>query len=284
MAEASKQSTSPVSTGRREAVKKIVGGVSVLAAYNLLPVRWEKPIIEQVFLPAHAQTSGAYTLHDPCTLTLISGNQHMPDAKVQVDGYVTPATAQLAVTITATPEGGTGGAVTLKTTTDAEGKFTGTLTVTGGPGMTRINVQTQVAGAANEAACALDLGKKTAAAGTTYFIDSDIDPIHWMAVRVNPDGSATITRVDQNRSRRWEASLSSTPGQGEFLLVASAAGCSPPSPFIAIPPVTVEILAINATELVLLYYGVVQVTIPAAPIPPTPSLTGSCGPVIGPAS
>jgi hypothetical protein len=46
------------SVGRRKVVKKIVGGVTALAAYNLLPVRWGKPIIEQVFLPAHAQTSG----------------------------------------------------------------------------------------------------------------------------------------------------------------------------------------------------------------------------------
>lgn len=45
------------SVSRRKAVKRIVGGVSALAAYNMLPIKWEKPIIEQIFLPAHAQTS-----------------------------------------------------------------------------------------------------------------------------------------------------------------------------------------------------------------------------------
>ena len=44
--------------GRRKAVKKIVGGVTALAAYNALPSKWGPPIIESVFLPAHAATSG----------------------------------------------------------------------------------------------------------------------------------------------------------------------------------------------------------------------------------
>jgi|GEM_PF-4281691 len=44
--------------GRRKAVKTIVGGVTAVAAYNLLPARWGVPVIESVFLPAHAQTSG----------------------------------------------------------------------------------------------------------------------------------------------------------------------------------------------------------------------------------
>jgi len=45
--------------GRRKAVKTIVGGVTAIAAYNVLPSKWGTPIIEQVFLPAHAATSGA---------------------------------------------------------------------------------------------------------------------------------------------------------------------------------------------------------------------------------
>ena len=44
--------------GRRKAVKTIVGGVTAIAAYNILPSKWGTPIIEQVFLPAHAATSG----------------------------------------------------------------------------------------------------------------------------------------------------------------------------------------------------------------------------------
>lgn len=45
--------------GRRKALKTIVGGVTALAAYNVLPSKWGTPIIEQIFLPAHAATSGA---------------------------------------------------------------------------------------------------------------------------------------------------------------------------------------------------------------------------------
>ena len=47
------------SPSRRKAVKTIVGGTAALAAYNVLPAKWGTPIIEQVFLPAHAQTSGS---------------------------------------------------------------------------------------------------------------------------------------------------------------------------------------------------------------------------------
>lgn len=43
---------------RRKAVKTIVGGLTAIAAYNLLPSKWGTPVIEQVFLPAHAATSG----------------------------------------------------------------------------------------------------------------------------------------------------------------------------------------------------------------------------------
>ncbi|MFT5701992.1 MAG: hypothetical protein ACI8ZB_004897 [Desulforhopalus sp.] len=46
------------STSRRKAVKTIVGGVTALAAYNMMPVKWGTPVIEQIFLPAHAATSG----------------------------------------------------------------------------------------------------------------------------------------------------------------------------------------------------------------------------------
>ncbi len=44
--------------GRRKALKTIVGGVTAIAAYNLLPAKWNVPYVESVFLPAHAATSG----------------------------------------------------------------------------------------------------------------------------------------------------------------------------------------------------------------------------------
>ncbi len=43
--------------GRRKAVKTILGGVTAIAAYNLLPAKWDVPYVESVFLPAHAATS-----------------------------------------------------------------------------------------------------------------------------------------------------------------------------------------------------------------------------------
>ncbi|PHR30487.1 MAG: hypothetical protein COA36_00300 [Desulfotalea sp.] len=54
-----KDETQIENEGRRKAVKTIVGGVTALAAYNVLPSKWGIPVIEQVFLPAHAATSGA---------------------------------------------------------------------------------------------------------------------------------------------------------------------------------------------------------------------------------
>ncbi|PHR24504.1 MAG: hypothetical protein COA36_15815, partial [Desulfotalea sp.] len=43
---------------RRKVIKSIVCGLTVFTAYNVLPNKWGTPIIEQVFLPAHAATSG----------------------------------------------------------------------------------------------------------------------------------------------------------------------------------------------------------------------------------
>lgn len=54
----SQEITTLENAGRRKAVKTIVSGVAAIAAYNILPSKWGTPIIEQVFLPAHAATSG----------------------------------------------------------------------------------------------------------------------------------------------------------------------------------------------------------------------------------
>ncbi len=44
---------------RRKVVKSIVGGVTAVTAYSLLPAHWNSPLVESVFLPAHAATSGS---------------------------------------------------------------------------------------------------------------------------------------------------------------------------------------------------------------------------------
>lgn len=65
---------------RRRTVKNIVGGVVALATYNLLPAKWGSPIIESIFLPAHAQTSGeAAETPPPETPTPTPSNRYFVD-------------------------------------------------------------------------------------------------------------------------------------------------------------------------------------------------------------
>ena len=53
-----KSMNAPKESSRRRAVKTIAGSITALAAYQYLPAKWEKPILESIFVPAHAQTSG----------------------------------------------------------------------------------------------------------------------------------------------------------------------------------------------------------------------------------
>ena len=129
---------------RRKAVKTIVGGVTVLAAYHAMPVKWGTPIIEQVFLPAHAATSGS-SLHDPCTVTHTDG----PEDTFLVEGYVTPPTEGLPTTIVLTPTPGS--PQTTTTTTLADGTFSATITIASGSD--RVDVTTTVEGADGTASC-----------------------------------------------------------------------------------------------------------------------------------
>lgn len=48
----------PENLGRRKAMKKIGVGVGVLAGCSVLPEKWTRPIVGQIILPAHAETSG----------------------------------------------------------------------------------------------------------------------------------------------------------------------------------------------------------------------------------
>jgi hypothetical protein len=49
--------TSVPDQNRRKAIKKIAVGVGVVAGCSVLPEKWTKPIIGQIVLPAHAETS-----------------------------------------------------------------------------------------------------------------------------------------------------------------------------------------------------------------------------------
>ncbi len=135
------------SNARRKALKTILSGVGALAAYNSFPTNWSKPIIEQVFLPAHAATSGAgpLALSNRLWATTLGGDQTSTQIPIIVSGRVTPPGSSLLATIVATPEGG-GNEVTLTTLTDANGNYVEWLTITGGPGITRINISSTVEG------------------------------------------------------------------------------------------------------------------------------------------
>ena len=141
-----------VDAGRRKALRKITVGLGVLAGYSLLPTQWTKPIIGQIVLPAHAATSGS-VLHDPCTVTLLEGDESSDTVKVRVDGYVTPPAANLPVWIFANANADIG-AVELETKTDAEGNYTLTFEISGGPGLTSVSVETRARGAEGVAHCA----------------------------------------------------------------------------------------------------------------------------------
>jgi hypothetical protein len=143
---------------RRRAVKILVSGVGGLAAYQALPSNWTTPLIEQVFLPAHAATS-ASILSDPCTLTWLEGYQDDTSVTIRVDGFVTPPTANVQVQIEAygTPES----SKAIETVvTDSEGIFSATLTLTTTTGIGAVHVVTTASGAVGQAMCSLDVPTK----------------------------------------------------------------------------------------------------------------------------
>jgi hypothetical protein len=141
-----------VDQGRRSAMRKIAISVGVLAGVSVLPEHWTRPIIGQIVVPAHAGTSGV-SLFDPCSVAITSGDFFSGNVTVQVNGYVTPPTANLVVTITAEAVGGAGLSTGGTVTTNGSGNFTATLSVGGGGGITAVNVTTSVAGASGVANC-----------------------------------------------------------------------------------------------------------------------------------
>lgn len=87
--------------GRRNAVKKIVGGTAAIAAYYILPSKWGTPVIEQVFLPAHAATSGSTITN--LQLQIVNGDTTTDSVDVRITGSVVPATSGTTVNLTLTP-------------------------------------------------------------------------------------------------------------------------------------------------------------------------------------
>lgn len=142
--------------GRRKAVKTLVSCVTVLAAYHVLPTRWETPIIESISLPAHAATSGT-SLHDPCEVTWIEGYQDSHAVIIKVTGYVTPPTKGLATKIVATGNPDTTATATAKTAAAADGTFSATITLNTATGLGSVAVTTTVTGADGSAHCSVNV-------------------------------------------------------------------------------------------------------------------------------
>ncbi len=88
------------SSGRRKAIKNIVVGVGALTAYHVMPTNWSKPIIEQVFLPAHAATSGEVVVPSCCIIRLVN------DSSVDISVSYTVCSSGVSMTVTF-PGGGT---------------------------------------------------------------------------------------------------------------------------------------------------------------------------------
>jgi hypothetical protein len=145
----------PVDQGRRSAMRKIAISVGVLAGISVLPEQWTRPIIGQIVLPAHAGTSGA-TLHDPCVVENMGGDQTTATVNIKVTGFTTPPTANLPVLVTATASGGANAAVTAQSTTNAAGTFEVFMTIGGGPGISSVAVTTSVTGADGIARCSVN--------------------------------------------------------------------------------------------------------------------------------
>ncbi len=68
----------PRSQDRRKVMQKIATGVGLLAGYTVLPEKWIRPVVGQIVLPAHAETSGpvltAHNVSEVYTLRSFAGN------------------------------------------------------------------------------------------------------------------------------------------------------------------------------------------------------------------
>ena len=121
---------------RRKAVKTIAGGITALAAYHTLPAKWEKPILESIFIPAHAQTSAVEP--QPPEPPPIDGGPDEPINPVEPPGPVEPPSS-------------------------FDGRYSGTVTMTDDTGDTSVTTQASVVAVytAPNAAVTVTLGGDT---------------------------------------------------------------------------------------------------------------------------
>lgn len=89
----------PENRTRRKAIKTIAVGAGVLSGYTLLPQKWTRPIVSQIVLPAHAQTSAVSTICNELDLTVLSGDQSSGAVSVRVAGCVIPPAENIPIII-----------------------------------------------------------------------------------------------------------------------------------------------------------------------------------------
>lgn len=93
-------------SGRRKAVKTIVSSTAALAAYHVLPAKWEMPIMEFGLLPAHAVTSGVSVFATDIKSMKVEyreGDETTETVTVKVSGFVDPSHTSVLVKLTVTP-------------------------------------------------------------------------------------------------------------------------------------------------------------------------------------
>jgi len=196
----------PKDRSRRSALKKLAIGAGLLTGYQVLPKQWTKPLIEQVVLPAHAQTSSvSASLTDPCeSVTLVSGNQSSTTVIINVEGYVSPATANVTINIEATITGGTGETTTNSTTTDENGNYSLEMVVNGGSGITSVSVVITAAGATGSANCSVsvpDVSSAPQCGGDGYPIKITNNSTHNITISENPWTSNNNLIIQNNEER-----------------------------------------------------------------------------------
>ena len=143
-------------TNRRSWLKTGAVSAGTFATIGaLVPNRWQKPIINHVLMPAHAQMSFAGSLRDPCDVQLVSGDATSTEVVVQVTGSVIPPTGGVDVTITAVtmPLGGTAGPINVVTA--ADGTYASPDITLTGPGINTVDVTTDIG--TDTASCLLDV-------------------------------------------------------------------------------------------------------------------------------
>ncbi|RTZ99170.1 MAG: hypothetical protein DSY90_01980 [Deltaproteobacteria bacterium] len=141
---------------KRKTLKKIGVGVGVLTGISALPEQWIPPMVGQMVMPAHAQTS-LVSLHDPCDSVLLDGDMSTNGLHIRVSGFVTPPTANLTATIVCTPAPA-GSVTTVNVATAADGTFMAdNIPILGQAGMIRVNITTTVSGATGTSHCSVDV-------------------------------------------------------------------------------------------------------------------------------